>query len=257
MTSLTRRSTDHIERISVQLYTVRKAIVNDLEGTLKRVANLGFVNVELFDFVDRADEYRVALSNCGLSAPSAHALLVGVKNVDTIFERAASLGVGTIIDPFVDRARWTTRADAESVADDLNALVERAGSHGLRLGYHNHEFEFEHRVDGASAYETFAANLDERIVLELDTYWAAVAGEDVPALLERLGDRVRLLHVKDGPMTKSDRDQLAVGSGSMDIPAILAAQPLALRVIELDDYDGDVFEAVEARFRYLTTEVPA
>jgi sugar phosphate isomerase/epimerase len=242
------------DQLSVQLYTLRASIGQDLEATLERVAHIGFHNVELFDFVDRVDEYRVALPGAGLSAPSAHALLVGVDGVDAVFAAAATLGVGAIIDPYVDRARWTTRFGAESVAEDLNGLVDRAAAHGLTLGYHNHEFEFENRIDGTSAFEVFVANLDDRVVVEVDTYWAAVAGEDVPALLARLGNRVRFLHVKDGPLTKVDRDQVAVGSGSLDIPAIIAAQPAALRVVELDDFDGDVYDAVAESFRYLTAE---
>jgi sugar phosphate isomerase/epimerase len=69
---------------------------------------------------------------------------------------------------------------------------------------------------------------------------------------------VHFLHVKDGPATRATVEQVAVGSGSLDVPAILAAAPQALRVVELDDFDGDVFDALRDSYSYLTTRgVPA
>ena len=71
------------------------------------------------------------------------------------------------------------------------------------------------------------------------------------ALLERLGSRVQLLHIKDGPLSTNDLEQVAVGSGSMPVPAILAAAPQAIRVVELDDFDGDMLTAVADSAAYL------
>lgn len=240
--------------LSVQLYTVRGAISEDLPGTLARLAGIGFTNVELYDFVTRADQYREALAATGLSAPTAHARLIGT-DVDEIFAAAASLGVKTVIDPHIAEERWTTAEGVASIAADLNALVEKAAGYGLSIGYHNHAFEFENRIDGVAAYEVLAAQLDPRILLELDTYWAAVGGDDPAAVLTRLGDKVKFLHVKDGPITKVNEDQLPAGAGAVDITAILTAAPAALRVVELDDYTGDVFDAVTESYRYLTEEI--
>ena len=84
-------------------------------------------------------------------------------------------------------------------------------------------------------------------MLELDTYWAAVGGEDVPALLGRLGDRVRLLHLKDGPISEDTSAQLPLGSGAMPVAAVLEAATAAeLAVLEFDDYAGDLFEGLAA-----------
>ena len=97
-----------------------------------------------------------------------------------------------------------------------------------------------------------AENLDPQVVLEVDTYWAAVGGEDPVALLERLGDRVRFIHIKDGPLTKVDKDQVAVGSGRMPIREIIAAaKALEAGVVELDDFNGDIFDAVSESLIYL------
>jgi len=241
--------------LSVQLYSVREPLAADLPATLDRLAAIGFTTVELFGFVDLADACRAALPASGLRAPSAHARLLGPQGdatVDEILDTAASLGVETVIDPFVDPTRWTTADDVARIADELNALVDSAAARGLVLGYHNHAFEFENRVDGRSAFEHLASLLDPRMVLELDTYWAAVGGDDPVEVLGRLGDQVRFLHVKDGPISADTQEQLPAGEGAMDVPAILAAAPQALPVLEFDAYAGDIFEGLESAHRYVS-----
>jgi sugar phosphate isomerase/epimerase len=236
--------------ISVQLYTVRDAIAADLPGTLQRVAGIGYTNVELFGYTELVDAYKEALPAAGLVAPSGHAKLVG-QDVDHILRASAAIGLETVIDPHIDEARWTTREDVEAIAHELSAIAGQAADHGLSVGYHNHAFELEHRVDGVSALEVFANALHDDVVLELDTYWAEVGGEDAVAFLQRLGDRVQFLHVKDGPKTKNDKEQTAVGAGSMPVREILAAAPQAQQVVELDDHDGDVFTALTESFAFL------
>ncbi len=89
------------------------------------------------------------------------------------------------------------------------------------------------------------------MLLEVDTYWAAVGGQDVPALLERLGDRVRYLHVKDGPITKQD-PMTAVGAGRMPVAEILAAAPTAeWHIVELDRCATDMLTAVEQSLQWM------
>ena len=103
----------------------------------------------------------------------------------------------------------------------------------------------------------FADHLAPEVVLEVDTYWAYAGGADVPALLRRLGDRVTALHVKDGDGTLDTSAQVAVGSGSLPVPDFLAAAPDALRVVELDDTIGDVFDAIEASRAFLQSSAAA
>lgn len=235
--------------LSLQLYSVRDAIAADLRSALERVADLGFRQVELFDFVARADEYSALLPQLGLTAPSAHARLLG-EDQRAIFAAARRIGIATVIDPHIDPDRWTTRESVEGIADELNAAGEVAADAGVRLGYHNHWFEFAD-LGGVTALEVFAERLDPAIVLELDTYWAVVGGADPVRLLGTLGERVRFLHVKDGPGSRETREQVPAGQGAIDVPAILRAAPDALRVVEFDDYAGDVFDGIEASVEYL------
>ena len=96
--------------------------------------------------------------------------------------------------------------------------------------------------------------LDPAVILEVDTYWAAVGGQDVPALLGRLGDRVRYLHVKDGPIGTREGDMMvAVGSGRMPVADVLAACPSAeWHLVELDRCATDILTAVSDSITWLT-----
>jgi sugar phosphate isomerase/epimerase len=242
-----------MSELSVQLYTVREALAQDFEGTLGKLASFGFTQVEPFAFVNFADELRSGLPNNGLTAPTAHIHLVG-EDHDAICELAAELGIQTIIEPYVDPTRWQAEADISEIASDLNEVATKAASYGLRVGYHNHHFELESKISGVHALEVLADRVAPEVVLEVDTYWAYAGGADVPALLRRLGERVVALHIKDGDGTLDTSKQVPVGSGAVPVWDIIAAAPEALRVVELDDSETDLLEAVRASREFLLAD---
>ena len=242
-----------MSELSVQLYTVRESLARDFEGTLGKLAAFGFTQVEPFAFVNFADELRSGLPNNGLTAPTAHIHLVG-EDHDAICELAAELGIQTIIEPYVDASRWQSEADINEVASELNAVATKAADYGLRVGYHNHHFELESKISGVHALEVLADRVAPDVVLEVDTYWAYAGGADVPALLSRLGERVVALHIKDGDGTLDTSKQVPVGSGVVPVWDIIAAAPDALRVVELDDSESDLLEAVRASREFLLAD---
>jgi sugar phosphate isomerase/epimerase len=242
-----------MSELSVQLYTLRKDLEQDFGGTLVRLAGVGFTQVEPFQLVKFADVLRTGLRQSGLTAPTTHVGLLS-GNQDEICALAVELGIQTIIDPYVDPARWQTEADVSQIASELNAAAKNAARHGLTVGYHNHHFELESMINGAHALEVLAAQLAPEVVLEVDTYWAYAGGADVPALLKRLGDRVAALHLKDGDGSLDTSKQVAVGSGVPPVSEIIAAAPDALRVVELDDSETDLFDAVRASREFLLSE---
>jgi sugar phosphate isomerase/epimerase len=237
--------------LSIQLYSVRRQLAEDFDGTLARLAEIGLTQVEPFDLMTDPAGLRDSLARNGLTAPTAHTRLTTGLALDEVFEAARTVGVGTVIDPMIDPERWTSADGVRGVADELSAAAAQASEHGLRIGYHNHAFEWENTVDGRPALEAFAELLDPAVVLELDTYWAAVGGQDVPAAIHRLGDRVRFLHLKDGPISKNNLEQLPLGEGAMPVDRIVdAATALEIPVLEFDDYDGDIFDAVGRSFAF-------
>jgi sugar phosphate isomerase/epimerase len=239
-----------MSELSVQLYTVREALAQDFNGTLAKIAGFGFTQVEPFALLKFADELRNGLAQNGLTAPTTHVHLLG-EDQDAICVLAAELGIQTIIEPYVDPARWEAEADISKVASELNAAARTAAGYGLRVGYHNHHFELKSKISGVHALEVLADRLEPEVVLEVDTYWAYAGGADVPALITRLGDRVVALHLKDGDGSLDTTKQVPLGSGVLPVWDIIAAAPEALRVVELDDSETDLLEAVQAGREFL------
>lgn len=139
------------------------------------------------------------------------------------------------------------------------------------IGFHNHSWETSTLLDGRHALEVLADSLDPQVHLEVNAYWASVGGADTPALLRRLGGKVAALHVKNGAvpaeppvipeameemeavMGPITRAQKPAGEDGIDLEAVLAAAPEdTIKVIELDDYDGDVLDAVRASYAWLS-----
>lgn len=259
--------------ISVQLYSVRNDL-SDLDAVLGRLAAAGADAIEPFSVYDRPAELAAASAANGLAIPTVHAPLlsdemqyggrsVPVPPAAAAFAAARALGASLVIDPMVAAERWRTADDIARTADRMNAVVEAAAAEGLRAGYHNHSFEFHHRVGDLTAYEHFVSLLDERAALEVDVYWAAAAGQDVPELVGRLGSRVRALHLKDaahavdvfaagGDYVPAILGQRALGTGGLAIDATLSVAPDGcIPVIEFDHVDGAVEAAIAASITHL------
>jgi sugar phosphate isomerase/epimerase len=241
--------------LSVQLYTVRRLLADDLDGTLEAIAGMGFAQVEAFDLLAFRGRLATALPRHGLRAPTAHVDLLAADPAE-VAAAARDIGVTTVIQPWTDPKRWTTAADVAALASELEGVARQLAGEGLRVGYHNHHFELATTIDGRHALEVFADRLPA-VVLEVDAYWAYAGGADVPALLKRLGDRVVALHIKDGDGSLDTTRQVAAGAGVVPIPAILAAAPRALPIVELDDTAGDMLDAVRASREYVAGLVHA
>lgn len=235
--------------VSVQLYSLKERIAQDLPGTLAALAKIGFTAVEPHKFAD-VPAMAAALNSAGLEAPSAHARILGADR-DQLLEGAAQLGIRTLIQPRTELESWRTPQTIAALAAELNAVAEIARPYGITVGYHNHAFELECRFDGVPGLEILTQHLAADVVLEVDTFWVEVGGVDVVELLGRLGSRAALLHIKDGPISKDTDQQLPLGQGAMPIPQILAAAPHARAVVELDAYAGDPLDAVAQSFAYL------
>lgn len=230
---------------ALQLYTLREQLATtDRKAILRRVADFGYGAIEPYDVLTDPEQLRADLDEAGLAVCSVHAKIIDGDG-EAMARGALALGAGTVIVPWVPPERF---ADSEAIAvlaGELNQAAVKISELGLRLGYHNHDFELSSIVGGRPALEVLADALDPAVILEVDTYWAAVGGQDVPALLRRLGDRVRYLHVKDGPAVSRDDDMVAVGSGRMPVAEILAACPSAeWHVVELDRCATDMLTAV-------------
>lgn len=211
-----------VERIGLQLYTVRELLADDVPGTLDAVAAAGYSEVETAGYADmQPTAFAAALKQAGLAAPSAHVPLKRIESEPVqLLEEATALGHRYLVLPFLMPWQRLSLDAYRSVADTLNAFGAQCASAGIRLAYHNHDFEFD-AIDDQRPYDLLLERCDPALVcFELDLYWASTAGADPAGYLRAAPQRYRLCHVKDmdtaGKMTE-------VGKGTIDFAALFAA----------------------------------
>ncbi|HEY6496115.1 MAG TPA: sugar phosphate isomerase/epimerase [Trebonia sp.] len=240
--------------LALQLYTVRDQLPAGRLDVLRAIRGFGYGAIEPYDVLTDPGRLRADLDEAGLTVCSVHARALG-EDADALLDGARTVGADTVIVPSVPAGRFADLDAVTALARELNQAAAKAAGLGLRFGYHNHAFELPPLADGRPGLEALADALDPAVLLEVDTYWAAVGSgrpQDVTGLLTRLGDRVRYLHVKDGPVTRDD-PMTAVGTGRMPVGEILAACPSAeWHVIELDRCATDMLTAVRESLEWLT-----
>jgi len=211
-------------QIALQLYTVRESAKQDMIGTLREVAAMGYQAVEFAGYGNAsATEVQAALTDLGIQAASAHIALARLQSeAATVFEEMRALNCHYVVVPSAPEEYRKSAADVQRLAGILNDFGRQAKQAGLQLGYHNHAFEFT-QLDGQSMWERLLAATDpDLVVFELDVFWALAGGSDPVPLIRQHGARLPLLHVKDKP-ANSDRPDAPVGAGTLPWPAILAA----------------------------------
>lgn len=236
--------------LGVQLYTLRTAMAADLEGTLARVAGIGYREVEFAGYFDRPPaEIRRILDANGLRAPAAH---VGIDAVTTGYDAtiaaARTLGHQALVVPSLPRELSASLDGYRRAAAMLGEAADRAASAGIAIGYHNHDAEFA-TLEGAQPFDVFVDALPPNVFLELDVFWAAKGGSDPVALMKRLGERVRMIHAKD---MNAAGEMVDVGAGRLDFAAIIAAGGSHLQHVFVEhDHPADAFASVRAGFAHL------
>ena len=238
--------------IALQLYSLRDAAADGLEPVLRRVAGFGYAGVELAGFGDLGPtRLREVLDDTGLTLASAHLGDPSPGALAPVLDDLASIGCETVVLAFLPPASFADAGAIARSAAAVNTASRLASERGMRLGYHNHWWEFETKLDGRCAWDCLFDQVEPDVFAELDVYWAAVGGADPRVIASH--ERVQLLHVKDGPADQPSSSMVAVGSGRIPIRDVLNSAPQARwHVVELDRCDTDMFDAVEASYRWLT-----
>ena len=240
--------------IALALYSVRADLQRDFAGTLQAIAAMGYQGVETAGFPGSDVRTAARLFNdLGLTVCAAHSPLPVGERQNEVLDTLAALGCTRLVCPSQPAELFQSRDGVRRACDTLNEAHAVARAHGLSFGYHNHWFEFT-ELDGQTAYQHLQACLAPEVFFEIDTYWALVGGQDPAALVASLGPRVPLLHLKDGPGVQK-QPMLPLGQGVMDLPAVLAAagdHPEWL-IVELDEYAGEMLDAVRRSYDYLAS----
>lgn len=248
-----------IEKIGLELYTVRAALKKDFEGTLARVAQVGYKEVEMAGyFADMSSwnpppqEARKILDSHGLAAPSTHVPYTALapENWPKIVEASGVLGHKYIVNPSIDRSLVKTADGWKKAAETFNRAGEESQRSGIQFGYHNHVEEFK-PIDGQLPYDILLNSTDPKlVVMEIDLGWAHEAGADPLKYFATYPGRFPLVHVKD--FTK-DRQMTDVGKGEIDWKPIFEKSDLAGIKHYFVEFDNpkDPFETIQASYAYL------
>jgi sugar phosphate isomerase/epimerase len=243
--------------IGLQLYTVRDQLQTDFEGTLAKVAQIGYKNMEFAGYYNRTPEQvRATLDKLGLVSTSSHigAPLLRQDAAGQI-KAAKTIGQDYITLPSYsfgkDLAGWR-----KGVAE-FNQWGAMCRDAGLKLAYHNHNFEFA-PLDGTTGYDILQNEVDPKLVdFELDLYWANFAGQDPLTLFAKHPGRFTMWHVKDMVVTDDRKGMSPVGKGTLDFKSYFAhAQQSGLKhfFVEHDSaaqYPGGSLASIEASYQYL------
>lgn len=248
--------------IALQLYSVRDRMACDFEGTLAAVAEMGYDGVEFAGLYGKSgEEVAALLEKYHLTAVSAHIPLAEMAaDPDSIFETYRKIGCKFAAVPYIGAGGRPGEAGYADTLASVRFVAEKAKEYGIKMLYHNHDFEFVRLENGEygfdNIYSTIPADL---LATELDCCWVNVAGEDPSDYLKKYAGRAPIVHLKDFVMPgkkpthlyaliglneeDQPKDEEAfsfrpVGYGAQNIPKILAAAEEAgsiWMVVEQDD----------------------
>lgn len=229
------------KNVGLQLYTLRDLMGKDPDGTLKKVADIGYKEMELFGYSDgkffgkTPKEFSDLLKSLGLTAPSGHyttgktmpnAKGTLLNDWKRAIDDAASIGQKYMVCAYLFPNERTKLDDYKGYVDLFNKSAEMVKSAGMQFCYHNHDFEFK-EMDGQIPYDILLNGTDKNLVkLELDIYWATFANQDPVALFKKHPGRFPLWHVKDMEKT-AEKAFAPVGTGSIDFQRIFDARKTA------------------------------
>jgi sugar phosphate isomerase/epimerase len=211
-----------IERIGLQLYTVRDLMKADMPGTLARVAAIGYKEVEFAGYFGRTPpEVHELLEKYHLSSPSTHLPYDSFQNWQKVLDDSKAIGHKWVTLPWIPEEKRRTVADWKAIAAQFNQVGAQARKSGLRFAYHNHDFELK-PIDGVKPLDILLSETDPKLVdFEMDIYWVIYGGGDPFDYFNRFPHRFALAHVKDssGP---PDNKMVDVGQGKIDFRSIFA-----------------------------------
>jgi sugar phosphate isomerase/epimerase len=211
-----------IERIGLQLYSVRDLMKADMPGTIARVAAIGYKEVEFAGYFGRTPrEVHELLEKNHLSSPSTHLPWESFQTWPKVLSDSKVIGHKWVTLPWIPEEKRRTVADWKAIAAQFNQVGAQARSAGLRFAYHNHDFELK-AIDGVRPLDILLGETDPKFVdFEMDIYWVIFGGGDPLDYFNRFPHRFALAHVKDssGP---PDNKMVDVGQGKIDFRSIFA-----------------------------------
>jgi sugar phosphate isomerase/epimerase len=244
-------------KIGMQLYTVRKEIEEDFEGTMKKVAETGFLGVEYYPLPEAITAERAAkvFKNLGLKVFGMHLPLPVGDARETDVRLAEMFECDRVIYPgWPEGDKYKNLEATKQTAETYSQAAAYLKSKGLQLGLHNHWWEFQ-KKSGFYPFYYLLEHLGKDIFFEIDTYWAKTGGQNPAEVIVDFGRRAPFLHIKDGPAVQGDAmyKQVPVGQGTLDFPSIVKAggKNIEWLIVEFDEYEKDIFDGIKESYDFL------
>jgi sugar phosphate isomerase/epimerase len=261
--------------VGIQLYTVRDAMTADALGTLKKLSNLGYKNLELANYSNgkfygfAPKEFNKIVTDLGMVNLSSHTQVeaagITVDNAKKMADDHAELGVKYCVQPWVNEPDRNIES-YKKMTGDWNKVGKIMKGVGIQFGYHNHNFEFKSINGIVPYYDIYMKELDSDLVtMEIDLFWVSKAGQDPIEMFKKYPGRFQLFHLKDmhtkqAPFYDVIKDDVCeVGAGVIDFKAILAAKKIAgmkhFFVEDDNQGNGKTFETLETSINNITTKI--
>ncbi|AFD06117.1 sugar phosphate isomerase/epimerase family protein [Solitalea canadensis] len=249
----------------LQLYSLRDYLPSDVKGVIEKVAISGYKEVETYGYDPEKGfwgltpkEFKTLLKANGLTSPSGHYgmdHLFAAANYDELkraAEAAAIVGQMYVTVPFLQEKERKTVDDFKRIVDKINKAAVICESAGLKLAYHNHDFEFT-TIDGTYLYKELLTSTSSNVYFELDLYWAVRAGHDPVQLFKDYPKRFVMVHVKDMDKVTPNLNT-EIGSGSIDFKLIIN-QAIRSGVqhffVEQENFKIDPFQSIKQSADYV------
>ena len=261
--------------VGLQLYTIRDAMAADVPGTLKKVSDIGYKNLELAGYADgkfygiAPAEFKKMVNDLGMDILSSHTQVeaagITMDNAKIMADAHAALGAKYCVQPWVNEPDRKIDTYKKMIAD-WNQVGKIMKEVGIQFAYHNHNFEFA-TIDGiVPYYDIFMPEMDKDLItMELDLFWISKAGQDPIEMFNKYPGRFQLLHFKDmktkqAPFFEVIKDDVcSVGEGVIDFKKIWASKDVAgakyLFVEDDNQGNGKPFEGIDTSIKNITTKI--
>lgn len=258
------------KRIGIQLYSLREELPKDVTGVIRKIADTGYKQVETFGYSLKdkfwgldPKAFKNLLDENSLKAPSGHYGMDkfftdgSTEELKSYIEAANAIGSEYVTVPYLGEPLRKDLDGYKKVAAGLNQAAELCKAAGLKLAYHNHDFEFQPHGD-TNGYQVMLKETDPNLVqFELDLYWIYRSGQDPVKLFTENPGRFPLWHVKD--MDKvNPKINTEVGSGSIDFKKLFESTKLAglqYPFLEQENFSMDPYESIKKSYNYINTEL--
>ena len=241
-------------KIALQIYTLRDIISKGYDKIFKEVAGMGYAGVEMTYNPDNGDEIAELLKKYGLVCTGAHISMDElINNPGRAAEFLRKLGSNQMVIPWIDGKLIDNEEKTIETAKKLEAGAKEAVSHGFVLSFHNHTIEFERKFNGRTVMDIFYDEAPS-LKLQLDCGWAYAGGADVIATINKFGERLSFIHIKDVDANKTPTE---VGNGLVDMKAVIASAEkygVEWGIVEQDNcVNYPALESVKISFDYIKT----